>query len=429
MTGSVEGRAGGSTAPGGRRGFATRLTRAAAGLVLGSFTAAAEMLLLVLAAPAMAWAFASSRGRRAVPRAVAAGAVAAARLEHGRLAACFGHREAAEYGPARALAYLALRVPVGLLGAAVLTLIVYGVVMGVALLVGWWITGDHLDDIPPEPLIVLYIAVSGAILLFIAVQGLVGVVALERRLARRLLGPSPLAEYERRIEQLSVSRAEVVEAVDHERRRIERDLHDGVQQRLVALGMLIGRARRAGDGERARELLRQAHEESGRVLEDLREVTWRVYPAALDGEGLRAALETVAERSPLPVAIDYEPSGRPPHAVETAAYFVVCEAVTNAAKHSGATRVAVRVTATGTTTETETGTGTGTAGGEANGAGRGGIGGGIGVRIEDDGGGGADPAGGGLSGLARRVAALDGTFTVDSPPGGPTVIAAELPCG
>ncbi|GAA3959573.1 sensor histidine kinase [Actinomadura viridis] len=381
--------------------------------MLGSFTAGAEMALLVLAAPAMACAFVFSRGRRTVPRVVASGAVAAARLEHRRLAAFFGHREAAEYGPARALAYLVLRVPVGLLGGAILILIVYGAVVGAALLASWWITGDHLDDIPPEPLIVLYVAVSGAILLFIAVQGLAGVVALERKVARRL-GRSPLAEYERRIEELSVSRAEVVDAVDDERRRIERDLHDGVQQRLVALGMLIGRARRAGDGERARELLRQAHEESGRALEDLREVTWRVYPAALDGEGLRAALETVAERSPLPVAIDYEPSGRSPHAVETAAYFVVCEAVTNAAKHSGATRVAVRVTATGT------------ADGEASGAGRGGA---IGVRIEDDGRGGADPGGGGLAGLARRVAALDGTFTVDSPPGGPTVIAAELPCG
>ncbi len=138
---------------------------------------------------------------------------------------------------------------------------------------------------PPTRWIVLYTAVAGAVLLFLAVQGLVGVVALERAVARRCLGPSPLEEYERRIAQLSVSRAQVVDAVDDERRRIERDLHDGVQQRLVALGMLIGRARRAGDHERAAELLKQAHEESQRALADLREVTWRVYPAALDGEG------------------------------------------------------------------------------------------------------------------------------------------------
>ncbi|QKW40457.1 sensor histidine kinase [Actinomadura sp. NAK00032] len=350
----------------------------------------------------MAYSLAFSRGRRAVPAAVADAAELLTELEMRRLRAFLGEDRAVQYGPLRALAYLVLRVPVGLLGAAILLLIAYGVTLGVRLAVSWWITGDYLDGIPPAWWIVLYTAVVGVVLLFLAVYGLVGVVALEKGVARRCLGPSPLAEYERRIAQLSVTRAEVVDAVDDERRRIERDLHDGVQQRLVALGMLIGRARRAGDHERAAELLKQAHEESQRALADLREVTWRVYPAALDGEGLRAALETVAERSAVPVAIDYDVPGRPPHAVETAAYFVVCEAVTNAAKHSGARAVRVAVAGSGTM---------------------------VGVRIEDDGCGGADPAGGGLAGLARRVAALDGTFAVDSPRGGPTVITAELPCG
>ncbi|XVQ08526.1 sensor histidine kinase [Spirillospora sp. CA-255316] len=394
-----------------RGGLARRLVRAPVGLALGAATAGVEVVLLALAALLMAYAFAFSRGRRAVPDVVAAGALAGARWERRRLAVFFGHDEAAEYGPLRALAYLVLRVPLGLLGGAILILTAYGAVVGAALAGSWWITGEYMDGIPPEPWIVFYVAALGVILLFIAVQGLAGVVALERKVAHRCLGPSPLAQYERRIAELAASRAEVVDAVDDERRRIERDLHDGVQQRLVALGMLIGRARRAGDAERSRELLRQAHEESQRALEDLREVTWRVYPAALDGEGLRAALETVAERSPLPVTIEYEPTGRPPHAVETAAYFVVCEAVTNAAKHSGATRVAVRVAETACT---------------GKGAERGTV---IGVRIEDDGRGGADPAGGGLAGLARRVAALDGAFRVESPPGGPTVIGAEFPCG
>jgi signal transduction histidine kinase len=395
-------------APVRRHGTARRLPRALIGLVLGAGTAWVELVLLGVAALIMAYAFAFSRGRRTIPGPVAYGAMAVTRMERRRLGAFLGHREAAGYGPPQALAYLALRAPIGLLGGAVLVLIAYGTYSVMALAVSWWITGDYLDGIAPEPAIVAYLAVFGVILLFIAVQGLIGVVTLERKVARRRLGPSPLAEYERRIAQLSASRAEVVDAVDDERRRIERDLHDGVQQRLVALGMLIGRARRAGDAERSRELLRQAHQESRRALEDLREVSWRVYPAALDGEGLRAALETVAERSPLPVAIDYAPAGRAPHAVETAAYFVVCEAVTNAAKHSGATRVAVRITeSTGTDGEVRT----------------------IGVRIEDDGAGGADPAGGGLAGLARRAAALDGAFGVHSPPGGPTVISAELPCG
>ncbi|TMQ91680.1 sensor histidine kinase [Actinomadura soli] len=350
----------------------------------------------------MAYSLAFSRGQRVVPTVVADAAQAATELERWRLRRFHGEDRPVQYGPLKALAYLVLRVPVGLLGAVILLLLVYGAAMAVALAWSWWVTGDYLDGIPPSWWIVLYTAVLGLVLLFLAVQGLVGVVALEKTVARRCLGPSPLEEYERRIAQLSVTRAEVVDAVDDERRRIERDLHDGVQQRLVALGMLIGRARRAGDGEKAADLLRQAHEESQRALEDLREVTWRVYPAALDGEGLRAALETVAERTPLPVTIAYDVPGRPPHAVETAAYFVVCEAVTNAAKHSGARRVRVDVTGSATM---------------------------IGVRIEDDGGGGADPGGGGLAGLARRVAALDGAFGVDSPPGGPTVITAELPCG
>ncbi len=384
------------------------MARAVVGLALGACSAGAELGLLLVAAPVMVYALAFSRGRRTVPRSVGDGALRLAELERRRLAAFLGEGRPAEYGPLRALAYLVLRVPVGLLGGLILLLLAYGAEEAAGLAWGWWVTGDYVDGIAPEWWIVLYLTAAGLVLAFLAAQGLVGVVALERAVARRCLGPSPLAEYERRIAELSVTRAQVVEAVDDERRRIERDLHDGVQQRLVALGMLIGRARRAaGDAERAAVLLRQAHEEAQRALGDLREVSWRVYPAALDGEGLRAALETVAERSPLPVAIGYDLPERPPHAVETAAYFVVCEAVTNAAKHSGAGRVEVRVAAH-----------------ERAGCARM-----VRVRIEDDGTGGADPHGGGLAGLARRVAALDGTFGVDSPPGGPTVITAELPCG
>ncbi|WP_312874656.1 sensor histidine kinase [Actinomadura litoris] len=392
----------GVAAPPPRQGRGPRAARALAGLTLGLFSAGIEMILLAVAVLVMAPALAFSRGPRTVPGVVARGANRLTELERRRLATFFAEDRAVEFGPLRALSYLLLRVPVGLLGGIILLLILYGGASAIGLLWSWWVTGDYMDGIPPSPLIVVYTAVFGAVLLFVAVQGLVGVVALERAVARRCLGPSPLEEYQRRIAQLSVTRAQVVDAVDDERRRIERDLHDGVQQRLVALGMLIGRARRAGDSGRSSELLRQAHEESRRALEDLREVTWRVYPAALDGEGLRAALETVAERSAVPVTIGYDVPDRPPHAVETAAYFVICEAVTNAAKHSGARHVRVRVAARGTM---------------------------IAVRIEDDGTGGADPAGGGLAGLARRVAALDGTFGVDSPAGGPTVISADLPCG
>jgi len=131
-------------------------------------------------------------------------------------------------------------------------------------------------------------------------------------------------------------------------------------------------------------------------------VAWRVYPAALDSLGLREALEAVAERAGMPVRLTYRVPGPLPKPVQTAAYFVVCEAVTNAVKHAGAEHITVDVAQEGKVVR---------------------------VRVRDDGKGGADPLGGGLSGLALRVAALDGRLTVDSPPGGPTVIGAELPCG
>ncbi|MFC4909911.1 sensor histidine kinase [Actinomadura gamaensis] len=362
------------------------LVRALAGLALGTVTA----VLTVLVAPALL----SARV-----------ATASAELERRRVDAFLNARiTPVGVDRRRAAAYLCARVPAGLLGGVILALIAIGVVTAVRLPVGWWVTGRDLDHIPPSPAIIAYIAVTGIVLAFLAVQGLVGVAAMERRLAARFLGPDPLDAYRRRVAELAASRAEVVAAVDDERRRIERDLHDGVQQRLVALGMLIGRARRADDPDRARDLLRQAHDASRLALADLRETSWRVFPSALDSEGLGSALEAVAERAPLPVDLDVRLDGpdRPPREVETAAYFVVCEAVTNAAKHAGASRVAVRV------------------------AGDGRI---LSVTIIDDGTGGAEPSGGGLRGLARRAAALDGTFRVVSPPGGPTEITAELPCG
>jgi signal transduction histidine kinase len=249
---------------------------------------------------------------------------------------------------------------------------------------------------------VLYILVAGLVLLFLEIMGFIGLVALERRVARQTLGPSPIELLEHRITELAETRAGIVAAVDQERRRIERDLHDGVQQRLVALAMLIGRARRGRSPELLGELLRQAHDEAQEALGDLRDVAWRVYPTGLDSLGLRDALSTVAERAGVPVTVRYDLRERPATQVETAVYFVVCEAVTNAAKHAAARAVTVEILREGTV---------------------------IIVRTRDDGCGGADPAGGGLSGLARRVAALDGRFRVDSPTGGPTTITAELPCG
>ncbi|MBW4720674.1 sensor histidine kinase [Saccharothrix obliqua] len=354
-----------------------RASRLLVGLLLGAVTAPVGLVVAVCARP-FARRFAEL-DRRRVKR--------------------FLDVDSAEPTRARAARYLVARAGVGLLGGMLLALLGYGVVMGVIAVQR--LLAHRFDgvDLAEDVVAVLWTALLGGVLLYLEVQGLRGVAALEGRVAARYLGPSEAELLRGRIVELAESRAGIVAAVDAERRRIERDLHDGVQQRLVALGVLLGRARRHPD--HADELLRQAHEESRGVLDDLREVAWRVYPAALDSLGLAEALEAVADRSPIPVTITCEPT-RAPAAVETAVYFVVSEAVTNAAKHSGASMVRVDIGREGDVVR---------------------------VRVEDDGVGGADPAGGGLAGLSRRVLALDGRFAVTSPAGGPTVIAAEVPCG
>ncbi|WP_061293725.1 sensor histidine kinase [Herbidospora cretacea] len=349
-------------------------------VVLGTVTALLGLVFLLGALP-----FAGRPGVRAAARRLTL-------LEVRRLGL-----DPAELAPGgRELRYLAARIPVGILGGLVAFLLVLGA--GAAVAVAWsWSRGLPVDGMTFSPGLLAYAGLSGVVLLFLDLSGLVGVRALERRLALRLLGPDPTEALRRRIAELAESRAGALAAVDHERRRIERDLHDGMQQRLVALSMLIGRARRGRP-----ELLAQAHEQAQEALAELREVAWRVYPSGLDALGLADALAGVAERAGVPVKVVCDLPGRPPEPVETAAYFVVSEAVTNAAKHARASGVTVEVRRCARM---------------------------VVVRIHDDGVGGADPAGGGMSGLARRVAALDGRLTVTSPPGGPTTIEAELPCG
>ncbi|MGW5456247.1 sensor histidine kinase [Nocardia sp. NPDC003979] len=240
------------------------------------------------------------------------------------------------------------------------------------------------------------------LIVFLTAQLLLGLTALERRLAMWGLAPSDKDVLRHRVDQLSRTRVQVLEAVYDERRRIERDLHDGVQQRLVALGMLLGRAHRARDPGVATELFVQAHEETRHALTELREVAWRIYPVILDDSGLDAALESLVERSATPIVLDYGLDRRPSPVQETVAYFTVCEAVTNALKHSGSQQIEVAVHQVGAT---------------------------LTVRVTDSGVGGARADGRGLSGLARRVAAVDGHFEIHSPPGGPTMLSVEIPCG
>ncbi|WP_253194628.1 histidine kinase [Streptomyces sp. MP131-18] len=355
-----------------------RWLRMATGLAMGAATVLPDLLVLYAALLLR---------RRGDPAAVRLAGWERARVTrlHGDVPEATAPPE-----PRAALAYLAARLPVGLLAGLVLLSALVGAAYASTL--GWlWFWADHFWAN-------VFSGVGGLFLLFLAAYAVQAVAALEAALVRRFLGPTRQEALERRIEELAESRAGVVAAVHEERRRIERDLHDGVQQRLVALGMLLGRARRRGDTD---DLLAQAHQQARQALAELREVAWRVYPTVLDEAGLRAALEAVAERSPLPVRLDYRLAAEPDRPVAAVAYFVVSEAVTNAVKHSGAAAVAVRLAGEGPA---------------------------LTVRVTDDGRGGADPAGGGLLGLARRAAALDGRLSVASPAGGPTVITAELPC-
>ena len=208
----------------------------------------------------------------------------------------------------------------------------------------------------------------------------------------------------RRVDVLEATRSGAVDAQDAELRRIERDLHDGAQARLVALGMSLGLAEQklATDPEGAQQLVTEARVGIGEALQELRDLARGIHPPVLADRGIGAALATLADRSVLPVTVSVALEERLPPAVESAAYFVVAEALANAAKHAGASRIAVRVGRRGDLLE---------------------------VEIEDDGRGGADASGGGLTGLRRRVEALDGTLAVTSPQGGPTTVRVELPCG
>ena len=212
------------------------------------------------------------------------------------------------------------------------------------------------------------------------------------------------AELRAKLEELRDSRARIVQATDSERRRIERDLHDGAQQRLVALSITLRLARQKVDADpaQAAALLDEATEELATATEELRELARGIHPAVLTDRGLGAAVDALAGRAPLPVELLALPDERLPAPIESAAYFVVAEALTNVAKYAQATRASVEVA-------------------RENGR--------VTVEVRDDGVGGADPAAGsGLRGLSDRVAALDGRLDVDSPPGAGTVVHAELPC-
>jgi len=245
---------------------------------------------------------------------------------------------------------------------------------------------------------------AGLVVLLAAPQITYALAREDEAVARWLLGSAGRAKLTERISELETSRARVMDAAEIERQRIERDLHDGAQQRLVSLAMELGRAKAkfASDPDAAASIVGQAHEQAKEALAELRNLVRGVHPPVLTDRGLDAALSGLAALSPVPVTVRVDLPARPPASVEAIAYFVVAEALTNIAKHAKASHAEVTVTRSGDL---------------------------LSLVIADDGAGGADPAGQGLSGLAARVAGVDGRLTVTSPSGGPTSVQAVLPCG
>jgi signal transduction histidine kinase len=244
---------------------------------------------------------------------------------------------------------------------------------------------------------------AAALLLPLAAYPLTAWAGARSALARAILAHREL-ELDERLVEVTHSRARLVDAFELERRRIERDLHDGAQQRLVALTVALGLARiDLAPGSAAATQVDAAHEQAKVALAELRELIRGVHPQILSDRGLPAAVDDAAGRSPVRVATDVVLPRRLLPGIEVAAYFAVCEALANVAKHSRATRASVR-------------------GRLVDGL--------LVLEVRDDGVGGADPAGGsGLTGLADRVAVVDGRLLLSSPPGGPTLVRVEIPCG
>ncbi|HEU5429286.1 MAG TPA: sensor domain-containing protein [Actinocrinis sp.] len=316
----------------------------------------------------------------------------------------------------RAVAYLALRLPLGLVQFALGVLPwVYALVLMADPLLRYlepqhytdshgirhtytFQLGSYYFDSWPRSLMAI---AAGVLLLFAAPWLTRGSLLIDRWLLPRLLGPSAASL---RIRELEETRANAINEAAATLRRIERNLHDGVQARLVALGMQLGRAEsrlEAQEYDRAAQLVSTSRQDAKEIIGELRELVRGIHPPALDS-GLQPALHTLAARSPIPATVRVELPQRPPASVETMLYFSAAELLTNAGKHSGASTIALTVLSNAERVQliaTDNGKG--------------------GARLDGD--------GSGLRGLAERVRTVDGHLDVDSPPGGPTTITIEVP--
>ncbi|MEV6968778.1 sensor histidine kinase [Hamadaea sp. NPDC051192] len=309
-------------------------------------------------------------------------------------------------GVRRQLAFGLLAGPLSVLSAAVVIVCWSVAMLGATWLsFGWVVPQDstgwlHYQD----SLVTTLVAIAASLMLFLGFVAARQLAQLELLLAGRMLQASRVEALSVRVDALAESRAEVVDAADAERRRIERDLHDGAQQRLVSLAMNLGMARATltDSDPKVTQALADAHDEAKLALSELRQLVRGLHPAVLDDRGLDAALSGIAARSPIPVRLTVDVPNRPSRTIEAVAYFVVAEALTNVAKHAGASSITVKISRAGSR---------------------------LSVVIADDGRGGADPARGtGLRGLAQRVGSVDGVLRLSSPVGGPTTIEVELPC-